>query len=108
FLYRGCTTLIEDKFDPRQALATIARERVTCTLMVPSMWGAMAADPSFDDHDLSSLRYAIVGGAPCPLPVLERYLTRGITFREGFGLTEAAPLVCLLRAEDGIRKSGSV
>ncbi len=107
-LYRGGTTIIDDKFDPKAALEVMSRARVTCAFMVPAMWGAMAAVPDFDKYDLSSLRYAIVGGAPCPLPVLEFYAARGITFREGFGLTETAPIVCLLAAEDGIRKSGSV
>jgi fatty-acyl-CoA synthase len=107
-LYRGATTIIDDKFDPEVALATIARERVTCAFMVPAMWAAMAAHPAFDATDLSSLRYAIVGGAPCPLPVLERYAARGLVFREGFGLTETAPIVCVLGAKDVIRKSGSV
>jgi fatty-acyl-CoA synthase len=107
-LYRGATTIVDDKFDPGVALSTIARDRVTCAFMVPAMWAAMAAHPAFEETDLSSLRYAIVGGAPCPLPVLERYAARGVTFREGFGLTETAPIVCILDAQDVIRKSGSV
>ncbi len=107
-LYRGGTTLIDEKFDPRAALDTIAKEKVTCAFMVPAMWGAMATVPDFDKFDLRALRYAIVGGAPCPLTVLEFYAQRGISFREGFGLTETAPIVCLLAKEDGIRKSGSV
>jgi fatty-acyl-CoA synthase len=107
-LYRGATTIIDDKFEPQRALQAIARERATCAFMVPAMWAALAQVEAFDRHDLSSLRYALVGGAPCPLPVLEFYAARGITFREGFGLTETAPVVCLLSAADGIRKSGSV
>ncbi len=107
-LYRGSTTILDDKFDPRVALQTIAEHRVTCAFMVPAMWAAMAAVPDFDAYDLRSLRFAVVGGAPCPLPVLERYAARGICFREGFGLTETSPIVCLLAAEDAIRKSGSV
>ncbi len=107
-LYRGGTTIIDDKFDPKAALETMSSRKVTCAFMVPAMWGAMAQVPDFDKYDLSSLRYGIVGGAPCPLPVLEFYAARGITFREGFGLTETAPIVCLLAVEDGIRKSGSV
>jgi len=107
-VYRGGTTLIDDKFNPEATLETLAREKVTCSFMVPAMWGALAAVPDFDKYDLSSLRYSIVGGAPCPLTVLEFYKKRGIRFQEGFGLTETSPIVCLLAAEDGIRKNGSV
>jgi len=107
-LYRGGATIIDDKFDPVRALETIAREKATCAFMVPAMWAALSQVPTFDQYDLSSLRYTICGGAPCPLPVLEFYAARGIAFREGFGLTETAPIVCLLSAEDGIRKTGSV
>ncbi len=107
-IYRGGTTLIDEKFDPKATLETLASEKVTCSFMVPAMWGALAAVPDFDKYDLSALRYAIVGGAPCPLTVLEFYKKRGIRFQEGFGLTETSPIVCLLAAEDGIRKNGSV
>jgi acyl-CoA synthetase (AMP-forming)/AMP-acid ligase II len=107
-IYKGATTIIDDQFEPRRALAAMASNRVTAAFMVPAMWAALAQVPDFDAYDLKGLRTCIVGGAPCPLPVLEFYQARGIRFREGFGMTEIAPTVSLLASEDIVRKNGSV
>jgi len=50
---------------------------------------------------------AICGGAPVPHAIIEAYQRRGVTFMQGYGLTEAAPGVLFLRRDDSIRKAGS-
>ena len=72
---------------------------------VPAMFQFMAQHPAFDETDLSSVRVLIVGGAPCPLPVLKTYLARGVPMQQGYGLTETAPMVSFLSA--GIRADQS-
>ena len=66
----------------------------------------MAQDPHFDRADLSSLRLAVVGGAPMPEALLETWRDRGVEIVQGYGLTEAAPNVLCLPPEDATRKAG--
>ena len=107
-LHVGGTVAILPSFEPAQALATMAKERVTLQFLVPAMWTALMRVPDFETHDLSSLELAITGGAPCPLPVLEYFQSRGIPFQEGFGMTETAPSATLLDADHVKEKSGSI
>jgi len=107
-LFKGATTLLYDKFDPREALAMMSRYKATCSVMVPAMWGAIMRLPDFDEYDLRSLRYCLAGGAPCPMPVIEFYQGRGIAFLDCYGLTETSPIVCLNSAEAEGRRAGSV
>jgi fatty-acyl-CoA synthase len=67
----------------------------------------MAQQPGFAHADLSSLRRAVVGGAPMPVPLLEQWRERGVEIVQGYGLTEAAPNVLCLPPEDAMRKLGS-
>jgi fatty-acyl-CoA synthase len=74
---------------------------------VPAMFQFMAQHPAFNEADLSSVRVLIVGGAPCPLPVLKTYLSRGVPMQQGYGLTETAPMVSFLSPEFALTKVGS-
>lgn len=107
-IYLGGTNTLLPAFDPAQTLATMARDRVTVQFLVPAMWAALMETPGFDSYDLSSLELAVTGGAPCPMPIIEHFLSKGIPFQEGFGMTETAPSVSLLDAAHVKEKSGSI
>ncbi|MGV9298822.1 acyl-CoA synthetase [Amycolatopsis sp. NPDC003676] len=107
-LYAGGTVVVAGKFDPQQTLALIQREKVTVHFMVPAMWAAMTQVPDFDSYDLSRLRYLLCGGAPCPLPVIEFYEGKGLTFVEGFGMTELSPAALVLESAFVRSHAGSV
>ncbi len=49
----------------------------------------------------------ITGGAPVPERLLRTCLDRGVLVLQGYGLSEAAPVVLLLDPEQGLRKVGS-
>jgi fatty-acyl-CoA synthase len=74
---------------------------------VPANYLFMAQEPTFATTDLSSLRRAVVGGAPMPVPLIEEWRDRGVEIVQGYGLTEAAPNVLCLPPEDAMRKIGS-
>jgi fatty-acyl-CoA synthase len=106
-LLKGGTLILVPAFDPGQALALIARHRVTYLFGVPTMFLAMCRAPGWATADLSSVRSAICGGAPVPAAAIAPYQERGVTFMQGYGLTEAAPGVLFLRRDQSVRKAGS-
>ena len=104
--WKGAKVVLEPSFDAARALALIGQERVTTMMGVPANYLFMAQTPEFARADLSSLRRAVVGGAPMPEALLETWQQRGVEIVQGYGLTEAAPNVLCLPPEDAVRKRG--
>jgi fatty-acyl-CoA synthase len=104
--WKGARVVLERAFDADRCLELIERKRVTTTMGVPANYLFMSQSPRFADADLTSLRRAVVGGAPMPLALLETWRERGVEIVQGYGLTEAAPNVLCLPAEDAVRKAG--
>ena len=104
--WRGATVVLAPQFDPGRALRLIAEERVTTMMGVPATYLFLSQEPGFAEADLSSLRLAVVGGAPMPESLLETWIDRGVEIVQGYGLTEAAPNVLCLPPEDARRKLG--
>jgi fatty-acyl-CoA synthase len=98
--------VIEPGFDAARTLDLIERERVTTMMGVPANYLFMSHEPRFASADLSTLRLAVVGGAPMPEALLEVWAARGVAIVQGYGLTEAAPNVLCLAPEDARRKAG--
>jgi fatty-acyl-CoA synthase len=105
--WKGARVVLERQFDAARALRLVEEKRVTTMMGVPANYLFMAQQPGFADADLSSLRRAVVGGAPMPVPLLEQWRERGVEIVQGYGLTEAAPNVLCLPPEDAMRKLGS-
>ncbi|MGH3104527.1 MAG: long-chain-fatty-acid--CoA ligase [Gaiellaceae bacterium] len=104
--WKGATVVLERSFDARRCLGLIAERGVTTMMGVPANYLFMAQEPSFATADLSTLRRAVVGGAPMPEALLETWRARGVAIVQGYGLTEAAPNVLCLPPEDAVRKRG--
>ena len=104
--WKGACVVLERGFDAGRVLELIERKRVTTLMGVPAIYLFLAQHPRFAEADLSSLRRAVVGGAPMPESLLETWAARGITVVQGYGLTEAAPNVLCLPPEDAARKLG--
>jgi fatty-acyl-CoA synthase len=105
--WKGARVVLERGFDAARALELIESRRVTTTMGVPANYLFMAQEPGFAAADLSSLRLAVVGGAPMPVALLDTWAARGVEIVQGYGLTEAAPNVLCLPPEDARRKAGS-
>jgi len=101
FYLKGARHVILDKFDTTHLLETIDRERVTCTLLVPTMIIMLMEDPNLVKADLSSLKRIFYGTAPMPLDKLKRaFGVFGPILRQNYGLTESIqPLACLTAQE---------
>jgi fatty-acyl-CoA synthase len=104
--WKGGTIVLERSFDAERCLALIAEKGVTTLMGVPAIYLFMAQEPGFEAADLSSVRRAVVGGAPMPEALLETWHSRGVDIVQGYGLTEAAPNVLCLPGEDAVRKQG--
>lgn len=106
-LQKGGHVILSGAFDPTQALSDIEKYRVTTMFGVPAMFLFMSQVPAFATADLSSLRYFICGGAPVPEPLMRAYADRGVTFAQGYGLTETAPLALVMGIDESEKKIGA-
>ena len=105
----GNTSILTRQFNPQQVLELIERERVTVFAAVPTMYQMLTQAPNWETADMSSLRFCTSGGAPLPVPLVEKYgREKGVRFKQGFGMTEYGPGLFALPAEDAIRKAGSI
>lgn len=107
-LYLGGTLILDGAFQAVRALESIRRERATLVFMVPTMFQMMSQETDFATADLSSVRFCISGGAPCPSSIYEAYWAKGLVFKQGYGLTEAGPNCFSLHSDDVQRKIGSI
>jgi fatty-acyl-CoA synthase len=108
FLHCGASHTVLRGFEPDLILDLIGREQVSLLFGVPTMMQMLADAPGFADADLSTLRYAIVGGAPMPVPLINRWHERGVFIRQGYGLTEVGPNCYSLHQDHAVRKAGSI
>ncbi len=104
----GGTSIVCRGFDPAQVYSLMREYGVTVYFGVPSMFIAMQEHPAWQNADFSHLRILISGGAPCPLPVFERFWERGVPFKTGYGMTESGPNTFWLPDEEVQSKPGAV
>lgn len=92
-LYNGASLTILESFQPKEVIATIRNQGVTVVMGVPAMYGfyASLATPA----DLAGVRLFASGGASLPLEILNSFYKKtGKRVIEGYGLSEASPVVC--------------
>jgi fatty-acyl-CoA synthase len=104
---KGATVVLERQFDPQRVLKLIPEQKITTMFGVPAMFLFMSQMPGFADTDLSTVRTFICGGAPVPEALIRLYGARGITFAQGYGLTETAPFASLVPVDRALDKIGS-
>ena len=106
-LYGGSKLIIQRFFDPSGVLKLVEQEKATSMFGIPVMFLFMTQVPEFEKTDFSSVQYFIAGGSPCPKPLIETYMNKGVNFNQGYGMTETATAISALRTEDALRKLGS-
>lgn len=92
----GTTTVLLEKLDVQRALELIREHRVTVLTGVPTMYSAILAlsEDEAPSDSFASVRLAVCGASALQRDNAERFQERfGLTIFEGYGLTEASPIV---------------
>ena len=99
-LLAGVTVVLQDRFSPEETLRAIGRHRATVFPGVATMFSRILESPALASADLSSLRLAVSGAAPCPWPLAREWRRRtGVRIVRGYGMTELFRPISYLAAE---------
>ena len=107
-VHAGGTSILCTGFDADETFDLVENAGITHYVAVPTMFQMLQEHPRWEDADFSQLELVISGGAPCPLPVMQKFWDRGIDFKMGYGLTEASGNNFWLPPELVQKKTGSV
>ncbi len=105
-LLTGCAMVVMRSLHPaKNILAEIVRRRATILPAVPQFFRTLAGVETGSDFPL---RVCISGGAPLPAEILREFSAKmSIPLIEGYGLSEASPVVSL-NPLAGPQKAGSI
>ena len=98
-LMAGGRSILVPVFNAETVAKLLRTRRPTVMVGVPTLYDALAKDPSLESADLSGLRACFSGADTLPRPVKERFAAlvkrRGGSVRllEGYGLTEAVSAI---------------
>jgi fatty-acyl-CoA synthase len=99
-LMLGGTVHLLKRFEPEAVLATIARERINFTLLVPTMVYVLLDHPMLARSDVSSLELLLYGASPMsPTRLLEALERIGPVFSQLYGQTECYPISVLRKGD---------
>jgi fatty-acyl-CoA synthase len=100
-MFKGGYSRLLQGFDPEIFCRTIEEERITCTMLVPTLIYALLDHPAARSYDLSSLQMLIYGAAPMSAERLRQAIDRfGPIFVQLYGQTEAPNCIATLRRAD--------
>jgi long-chain acyl-CoA synthetase len=95
-LMGGLSVLVPDPRDIKGLIRTMRRAQVATMTGVNTLFNALTNTPEFAALDFSKLSFAVGGGAAVQSAVAARWREiTGTELVEGYGLTEASPVVCL-------------
>ena len=97
-LMAGGTHVFLPSFNAQEFMALVQTERVTDSLLVPSMIQMILDHPDFKRYDLSSLAFLIYGASPISETLLDRLgeAFPGLQLMQGYGMTELSGCVSYL------------
>ncbi|MBI5949379.1 MAG: long-chain-fatty-acid--CoA ligase [Chloroflexi bacterium] len=96
----GGTHTFVGVFTPQGTLQNLQDNRVTKTILVPTMINAVVNFPGATDFDTSSVEMVLFGASPMPVDRLRAAVRAfGPKFCQAYGMTETAPLLTMMRPE---------
>ncbi len=100
-LLLGGSLVVVPYFEPGLVLETIERERITATMLVPTMLYTLMDHPDFATRDLSSLETVYYGAAAMSPARLREAITKlGPIFFQYYGQAEGPMTICVLRKDE--------
>jgi long-chain acyl-CoA synthetase len=104
----GHNLLITNPRDIPAFIKELSKYKFNIITGVNTLFNALMNHPSFSQLDFSYLRLSVGGAMAVQSSVAKRWKeVTGIHIIEGYGLTEASPVICCNRA-DGFEKIGSI
>ena len=110
-LAAGAATVLVERFDAAAAVRLAAEHHVTVLAGVPTMFEALLAldDRAAPPDAFAGLRLAVSGAAPLPPEVAAAFASRfGVVLHQGYGLTEASPIVATTALSAAAPRPGSI
>lgn len=109
--YRRATLVFQPRFEPKEAIDLMVKEKVNIFAGVPTMyWGLLTDDTSEENIATirENLRVAVSGGSALPMEVLKGIKKKfDVDVLEGYGLSETSPVASFNRP-DRPAKPGSI
>jgi len=101
--------ILMPRFSLDETLEIIRTRRPTIMPGVPTLFNAILNHPRINSYDLSCLKFCLCGGAALPVEVRDRFHAQtGRVLTEGYGLSEASPVVTANPLDPSQQRAGSI
>ncbi|MEH7304900.1 long-chain-fatty-acid--CoA ligase [Neobacillus drentensis] len=88
----GANQIVLPRFDVKEVMDTINREKPFQMSAVPTMYFALNSQPDLDKCSFNEMYYLSSGGAPLPVEQVKMFEKKtGARLLDGYGLSETAP-----------------
>jgi fatty-acyl-CoA synthase len=107
-LQAGGTVIVCKSFRAEDFVQIVTRERCTLVLLVPTMYHMLTQSDAFVEATFPTMHTFLSGGAPCPYTIYDAFASKGLAFKEGYGMTEAGPNNFYIHPSQAAKRIGSV
>jgi fatty-acyl-CoA synthase len=106
-LIRGGTVILQPDFQADAALEAVLKYQVSWISGPPIVFERLSQVAGFKDADLSSVRFATVGGARVPTALMRAWQAKGVVLRQLYGCTETGGFSTLAAPDEALARPES-